>query len=476
MLRIAKYIIVLIMISILSIGASSGQGPVFEVKRMSFNSRNSNEIAPILMKNGIIFCSDRRTSSLSGMTTYNDERLYNIYFIDWKDTSNFKKLREIKAINNPLIYYGPACLAPDGRTIYFTSGILSGKAARKKNVPNPRGIFIGELAGTNITNVRPFEYNNPKYSVAQPSISKDGKYLFFASDMPGGNGGSDLYYCELINNKWSAPVNLGKKVNSSSKENYPYMHSSGRLYFSSDRPGGIGGLDIYYTSLSMGTWQDPVQLPANINSVSDDFAFVADESLQTGYFTSNREGKNDDIFRFTSTIIRKQKCDSLQFNNYCYEFLDENAVKFDTIPFRYQWDFGDGSKAEGVKTDHCFRGPGNYSIHLDVVNLITKEVIKNEKAIDLEIKDIEQPYISGPDICNMGKQLKLNADSTNLPGWSITQYYWNFGDETVATGREVNKIFSKPGSFNIQLIITGTTGTSGLKREACVFKNINIIR
>jgi PKD repeat protein len=254
------------------------------------------------------------------------------------------------------------------------------------------------------------------------------------------------------------------------------MHPSGRLYFSSNRPGGLGGMDIYYTYLSLGKWEDPVHLPQDINSPSDDFAFVAADNLQTGYFASNRNGKSDNIFKFSSTTIRKVKCDSLQLNNYCYEFYDENALKFDTIPFRYMWDFGDGSKDEGVRVIHCFNGPGKYLARLDVINLVTKESKKNEKTWELELKDIEQPYISGPAICNTGKQITLSADSTNLPGWSITQYYWNFGDETVAIGKEVPKIFSKPGSYDIQLIVTGTSGTDGKISEACVSKNIIVVR
>jgi hypothetical protein len=474
--RFLKYILVFIIISIRAISEICCQAPIFEVKPMSFNSSVFSDIAPVLFKDGIIFCSDRRTSSITGITTFNDERLYNIYFVASKDTSKREKPQLITSNSNAVLYYGPLSLAPDGKTVYFTSSILTGKAAKKKNVTNPRGIFKGELSGTIIKNVRPFEYNNPKYSVAQPSISKDGKYLFFASDMRGGIGGSDIYYCELINNKWGKPVNLGNKVNSSSRENYPYMHSSGRLYFSSDRPGGMGGMDIYYTTLNMGNWEEPVHLPPQINSPADDFAFVAEESLQTGYFTSNRDRKNDDIFRFSSTIIRKVKCDTLQINNYCYEFYDENAIKFDTIPFRYQWDFGDGSQAEGVKADHCFKGPGNYSIRLDVVNLITKEVKKNEKTIDLELKDIEQPYISSPEISTVGKQIKLNADSTNLPGWNIKQYYWNFGDESVAIGKVVDKTYIKQGNFNIQLIVTAVPDATGVIKEACISKNINVIR
>ena len=72
--------------------------------------------------------------------------------------------------------------------------------------------------------------------------------------------------------------------------------------------------------------------------------------------------------------------------------------------------------------------------------------------------------------------MKLNADSTNLPGWDIKQYYWNFGDETVAIGKEVDKIFLKPGSYDIQLIVTSNPDAAGVIKEACVMKNINVIR
>jgi hypothetical protein len=311
--------------------------------------------------------------------------------------------------------------------------------------------------------------------VAQPSVSNDGKFLFFASDIPGGQGGADLYYCEFINGDWTAPVNMGPKVNSSGAENYPYMHPSGKLHFSSNRPGGIGKLDVYFTSLNFGAWEDPVLLPEPINSTSDDFALVAENNLQTGYFSSNR-GRSDDIFEFTSTIIRISSCDTLMENNYCYRFLEENAVKFDTMPFRYEWKFGDGNMLVGPVVEHCYKGPGKYLVQLNVVNLITKEVLYNEKTDTLLITEIEQPYISGPDRINLGQKIKLSADSTNLPGWKISRYYWNFGDETIAIGKEVDKTYLKPGTYNIQLIVSTEPEPGRMAREACISKNIIVIR
>ena len=456
---------------------------VYRVEPLPVNSGQFNDIAPVIVKDGIIFCSDRRMSSVSDAKTFQDERLYNIFFVQKKDTAAWGKAEEIKEPKSQLLYYGPVSVTADGKTIYFTSSVINGKNARKKNIVNPRGIFIGDLAlnAKNeriITNVRPFEYNSTQYSVAHPSVSHDGRYLFFASDMPGGMGASDIWYCENLNGTWSKPVNPGNKVNSASRENYPFIHPSGRLYFSTDRPGAaqyLGGLDIYYTTLVNGQWDPATAMPEPINSRSDDFAFVCEENLQTGYF-SRKTGANDDLWKFVSTIIRKAKCDTMQLNSYCYEFFEENALKFDTIPFKYIWNFGDGTKAEGVKTTHCFAKPGNYKVTIDVTNLVTKETTRAEKTFQMDITPIEQAYISAPEKTETGKVIRLDADSTYLPGWNISQYYWNFGDETIAIGKEVEKRFTKPGLYNVQLIVSTPAAEGVPAREGCVFKNIEVIQ
>jgi hypothetical protein len=448
---------------------------VFQVKRMTINSELFSDISPVILKNGIIFCSDRRYSSLKDRTSWDGRRLYNIYIAEPKDSTTWSKPTELKSERSSFFNNGPMCFSPDGKTVYFTSEVETGKATKNKKFKNHSGIFIAELSGGELVSLRPFKYNNNQYEVGHPSVSSDGKYLFFASNMPGGFGASDIYYCEWINGDWSTPVNLGSEVNSSEVENYPYMHPSGRLYFASERKGGFGNLDVYYTLLSFGKWDTPLLLPEPINSKSDDFALVAESNLQTGYFSSNR-GRNDDIYNFSSTIIRKASCDTLQVNNYCFEFFEENAIKTDTLPFRYEWKFGDGSKAMGSLVEHCYPGAGNYLVQLDIVNLVTKEVLYNQKSYSLEIKDIEQPYISSPELTIPGQAIRINADSTNLPGWKIAQYYWNFGDETIAVGRNVDKTYLKPGTYNIQLIVTSEPEPGGIIREACVSKNITVIR
>jgi len=475
MLRRSLYIISVVFVLFgFSITIVAQKPSVYEVKKLSFNSDVFSEISPVIVKDGIIFCSNRRFSMFKDRTSFDGHRLYNIYLAEKKDTSGWSSPKEIKSERSSLFNNGPLCFAPDGKTVYFTSEVETGKASKKRDFKNHNGIFIATLSGNRLESVQPFKYNNTTYDVGQPSVSNDGKYIFFASDMPGGQGGSDLYYCEFINGEWAAPVNLGPKVNSPGIENYPSINSSGRLYFTSNRPGGAGKLDIYFTKLTNGAWDDPVRLPEPINSTADDFAFVAQNNLQAGYFSSNR-GNSDDIYEFASTIIRKASCDTLVENSYCFRFVEENAVKADTMPFRYEWKFGDGNKSNGIVVEHCYQNPGTYMVQLDVVNLITKEVMHNQKSDTLVITEIEQPYISAPDRINMGQKISLSADSTNLPGWKIAQYYWNFGDESIAIGKVVDKTYLKAGIYNIQLIVTNEAEPGRSVREACISKNIIVM-
>jgi PKD repeat protein len=459
-------------LSLTNLDAQESSG--ITISRLPFNTSGSSEISPSIFNDGLIFCSDRRTSGLVERTSFDNRNLYNLYLAGRTD-SVWQKPVELKSDRNGLFNNGPFCVAPDGKSVYFTSEIETGAPSKSRKFRNHSGIFIGELTGAQINAIRPFKYNNPSYNVGQPSVSKDGRFLFFSSDMPGGAGGSDIYYCELINNDWSSPVNCGTIVNSTSADNYPFIHPSGRLYFSSNRQGGYGGLDIYWTIRNGNSWEIPVRLPAPVNSASDDFAYTAGADLLEGYFVSNRR-RSDDIYEFIDTIIRKASCDTLQQNDYCYEFVEENAVKFDTIPFKLNWKFGDGETASGSRVVHCFSKPGKYLVQLDAVNMVTKEVKVNEKSSILDVQAIEQAYITCSDKAFAGDELKFSADSTNLPGWDISRYYWNFEDESMAEGKNVSKTYKQAGVYNIQLIVTSRTEPGGLSKEACVSKNIVIVK
>lgn len=476
MRKILKHTAITGLILFVSIAVLNGQAKgTFEVTQISNISSSSDEMAPVIMNDGILFCSNRKTNPFFTKKNLEGIRLYELYFAPFNNEG--EPVSPVRFAPNLVrdANIGPASVTADGSMLWFTRNNSEGRRLGKKQ-PNRLGIFTARRSGSQWTDITPFEYNDPEYNFSYPFVSADGRYLFFCSDMPGGVGKYDIYMCENVDGHWTRPENLGPEVNSSSAEIHPFRHSSGRLYFASDRPGGMGGLDIWSSSLVFGSWTKPVVMDEPVNSTADDFAFYAGQGGMQGYFASNRRNFNDDIYSFASTIIRWSACDSLQKNSYCYEFIEENALKQDTLKtgFRWEWNFGDGTRATGIVAEHCFSGPGIYDISLDIVNLITGGIEKRQASYELEITDIEQPVITSPDTIAAGETLFLNAGATYLPGMKVDRYYWNFGDETVATGLEVSKVFALPGRYNIQLIVSSAPDAGGVVREVCVCKDIEV--
>jgi PKD repeat protein len=145
-----------------------------------------------------------------------------------------------------------------------------------------------------------------------------------------------------------------------------------------------------------------------------------------------------------------------------------------SMKFKWQWDFGDGTKTDGITATHCFEEPGSYYIQLNFVNLITGRTELNQASYLLDVEKIVQPYIAASDIAYIGEDVNMSADLTNLPGWNIASYYWNFDDDSFYSGQEVTKKFTRPGKFNLQLIISSVPDANGVIKEACVCKDIII--
>ena len=148
---------------------------VYEINRMSFNSNGFSNISPVIVKDGIIFCSDRRLSGIKDRTNFDGRRLYNIYIAEKKDTSGFTKPRVLKSDRNNKFNNGPLCIAPDGKTVYFTSEIETGKIAESKNFKNHSGIFIGDLNGDGIGSIRPL--NTMIASIIRSAFNKQRRQI-----------------------------------------------------------------------------------------------------------------------------------------------------------------------------------------------------------------------------------------------------------------------------------------------------------
>ncbi|MCJ7819613.1 MAG: PKD domain-containing protein [Bacteroidales bacterium] len=448
----------------------------YEVTLMSAISNTSDDIAPVIVEDGILFCSNRKENPFLTRKNFDGVRLYDLYFAPFNNEGEPGRAHKFTTGLGKKTNIGPAYLSPDGNTLWFTRNYVEG-GKLKRDQANNLGIFTARRQGSGWTDITPFIYNDPAYNLSYPFVSSDGRYLFFSSDMPGTRGKYDIFMCENVAGEWSKPVNLGDNVNTADAEIHPFLHNSGRLYFASDRSGGLGGLDIYYSVSSFGSWSKPQTLSDPINSEADDFAFYSSPSGQEGYFSSNRRRYSDDIYRYATTIIRWSACDTLQKNSYCYEFVEEKALESDTmgLKFKWEWNFGDGTKAEGIITEHCYGGPGVYDVSLDIVNLIPGGIEKRQASYELEIADIEQPVIASANQVFVDEVFSLSGADTYLPGMKIARYYWNFGDETEGEGVNVSKSYPVTGRYNIQLIVSSEPGAGGVIREVCVCKDIVVV-
>lgn len=203
---------------------------------------------------------------------------------------------------NSKYHEGPAAAFPDGSLIFTRNNYLKGKARTSENGINKLKLYIA--AGNNLSAISEFPYNSNEYSVGHPALTPDGDILIFSSDMPGGYGGTDLYYSVRSGTQWTRPINMGKQINTEGNEQFPSVSSDGSLFFSSTGHPGLGGLDVFEVPLAnMRPTRAPVNLGAPINSSKDDFGFIRAGDGKSGYFSSNRGG-NDDIYNFEQASYR----------------------------------------------------------------------------------------------------------------------------------------------------------------------------
>ncbi|MGS0524655.1 TolB family protein [Zobellia nedashkovskayae] len=190
---------------------------------------------------------------------------------------------------------------------------------RDKNGVSRLKIYRAFKKGDSWSEPEDLPFNNTNYSVAHPSLSSDGTKLYFASDMPGGKGASDIYVVTVLSDgTFGDPVNMGALVNTEEKETFPYIANSDILYFASNGHPGLGGLDIFKVDLNKEN--KATNLGSPINSSEDDFSLVVDSSEEIGYFASNRKGGkgSDDIYG-----LKRSDTD-------CFTFIEGNAYDKDS--------------------------------------------------------------------------------------------------------------------------------------------------
>ena len=184
----------------------------------------------------------------------------------------------------------------DSTRIFFTK---NGVELSKRNVYN-LSLFTAENAGGNRwKNIKILPFSSKEFNFMHPSVSTDGRYLYFVSDKGGGEGGTDIWVSKRTKDGWSRTKNLGVNVNTAANEGYPFIDKDGKLYFCSKGHPGYGGFDIFMTEQDeSGEWKKPINLGSPINSPRDDISIFIDKKANKGMFTSNRSGGDDDIYLF----------------------------------------------------------------------------------------------------------------------------------------------------------------------------------
>jgi outer membrane protein OmpA-like peptidoglycan-associated protein/tetratricopeptide (TPR) repeat protein len=285
---------------------------LYTVSNLAINSSKS-DFGAAFYGEKIIFTSARDTISLNKLYSWNKEPFLDLYVAD-RNTSDGSLFGEKLFLPNVMTKYheATATVTPDLKTIYYTTNIvLKKKLIIDDSKTNNFQIIKGEIEDGRLVKIENVFFNSKDYSVGHPALSEDGKWLFFASDMPGGYGETDLYVVQIATDgTMSSPANLGPTINTIGNELFPFFRN-GKLYFSSDGHYGWGDLDIYeskfYGNLN---FSEPRNLGAPMNSNKDDFSFIIDSTESYGYISSNRAmGKgNDDLYYFTKD---KPDCNQL---------------------------------------------------------------------------------------------------------------------------------------------------------------------
>lgn len=275
----------------------------YRVKNAKMNSTYA-DFSPLILGNKVLFVSGRPNNLMIQYEfSWNETPYLDIYEVTVVSADSITAPTMIKGEVNTRFHDGPAVITTDGKTMYFTrNNFINQKKGMSKEGVMKLKLFSATLSNGQWVNQQDFPYNSDEYSVGHPAVSSDGKRLYFVSDMPGSIGGTDLWFCDKDTlGGWSRPNNLGPVINTEGNEMFPFISSTGDLFFASNGHFTMGGLDIFYAAAKGKDFKKPMNMGNVMNSTYDDFGFVIDSAYNRGYLSSNRIGGkgDDDIYEVT---------------------------------------------------------------------------------------------------------------------------------------------------------------------------------
>ena len=380
----------------------------YEISELPFNTAHS-EYSSVSIGQGLFYVSDKESSSLvQKKNALNEGGFASLYYTEKKDSAWSVAIEKKIAIEN-VLHIGPVVFYDNQQQAIINVCV--------KDKQKPYRLLLYQAKYDSKTgewsDIQPMLFNNKEYSVGHPAISEDGKTIFFVSDRKGGQGGTDIYYSCLMKNKWLKPINIGSKINTIGEEVYPFLSLDNVLFFSSDGRYGLGGLDIYSVDLD---YKDTIVLNIGspINSSLDDFSFNFNEKTKTGYFSSNRKehGKQDDLYilkenKISLTVLIKDGFDKKELFNSKIQLWDCEL----NIPVKYSQELQSNIITAFLKPMHQYKMIIQKEEYRNDTLLISTYRLQDYSKPLLETAYIERKFIYYANLKIQAKESEGSTDS-----------------------------------------------------------------
>lgn len=429
----------------------------------------------------IVFCSSRSRKT----TNYNHDSIdvfYTDLFLSKFNGSDFSIAEPLKGNVNTFYNEGQPTFSADGKTMYYTANLTrkTGKG-KSKTDEFKLGIFEAKRINDEWIVSQEFEHNskNSRFSSAHPCLAHGDSVLYFSSNRPGGYGGADIYRCFKDDDGWSEPQNLGPDVNDEGNEFFPFVNQYGILFFTSDGRYDSEGMDIYCSYPNGPNEFEPAfRLNNTINTSFDELAYSEKRDSNMGCFSSNRNNGQDDIFLFTKKFEQESLCKESSESVLCYRFVDENLENSgqlgNRMPIVYNWDLGDGTFASGDVIEHCYQSPGEYTVFLSAYDTVTKMVFAQISQARILISDPKQPIIYIPDTVYANGAFLASVRYDMFDEFKVNDIKWTFDDGTTFSESTLKHQMSAIGHHQLRCELLGERKVNGSRNRVCLYREFYV--
>lgn len=428
---------------------------------------NYRIVNPYVADSVLYFASDVKNSVVKTYVDQEGDHLFQLFKVELVNKLPYGTPKSY--FSDPNRNVNQTALITHADNVYITQNNRDMKSQRGKvlGIYEQRKPIFGKPKGDGQLAVRQPRNSN----VAYPSISPDGRYMVFASDMPGGEGSSDLYICHRQSDgKWGEPINMGARINTSRAETSPFIHASGKIFFASNGRDDSRKLDIYYTYRTSDGFATPVRFDVAINSIGDDYGFYYSDNEEWGYVTSNRHG-TDRLYFFHQIFPDFGYGEEMVEENYCFTFFENSTENYDPSLFDFKWRFSDGAEVAGLEADHCFAGEGEYVVSLSVFDKTSQEELFAIAEYPIILTKPEQINIVFPERIHAGTRVEFSANANNITSFTPTTYYWTFSNGIKVKGQNTSMVFSTPGTYTVKV---GTIADEDPSLQLCTWVEINV--